>query len=67
MRPSFSSTSLRPLLLALALTVLAGCAIAPPRTDDPLEKYNRKVYAFNNDLDKAISESSHSNADAKKS
>lgn len=54
MRPSFSSTSLRPLLLALALTVLAGCAIAPPRTDDPLEKYNRKVYAFNDKLDKAL-------------
>jgi phospholipid-binding lipoprotein MlaA len=39
-----------PMLLAVAL--LAGCAIAKPRTDDPLEHYNRKVYAFNDTLDK---------------
>ena len=38
----------------LTLGLLAGCAIAPPRTDDPLEHFNRKVYAFNNDLDKAV-------------
>jgi Surface lipoprotein len=38
----------------LALISLAGCAIAKPRTDDPLEKVNRKVYAFNDSLDKAI-------------
>jgi phospholipid-binding lipoprotein MlaA len=38
----------------LALALLAGCTIAKPRTDDPLEKVNRKVYAFNNSLDKAI-------------
>lgn len=40
------------LLPGLALlTLLAGCAIAPPRTDDPLEKFNRKSYAFNMALD----------------
>ena len=38
----------------LALISLTGCAIARPRTDDPLEKVNRKVYAFNDSLDKAI-------------
>lgn len=42
------------LLPMLALISLAGCAIAKPRTDDPLEKVNRKVYAFNDSLDKAI-------------
>lgn len=43
------------LLPTVALTtLLVGCAIAPPRTDDPLEKFNRKSYAFNNALDKAV-------------
>lgn len=37
----------------LATLVLAGCSIAKPRTDDPWEPFNRKVYAFNDALDKA--------------
>jgi len=37
-----------------AAVLLAGCAIAKPRTDDPLENFNRHVYAFNNSLDKAV-------------
>lgn len=41
-------------LALLAAVLLAGCAIAPPRTDDPLQKANRKVYAFNDTLDKAV-------------
>lgn len=41
-------------LLMLAIVLLAGCAIAKPRTDDPLEKYNREVYKFNNVVDKAV-------------
>ncbi|MEW9624581.1 MlaA family lipoprotein [Rhodanobacter geophilus] len=41
-------------LALLAVLMLAGCAIAPPRTDDPLQKVNRKVYAFNDRLDKAV-------------
>ena len=41
-------------LALLAVALLAGCAIAPPRTDDPLQKANRKVYAFNDRLDKAV-------------
>jgi phospholipid-binding lipoprotein MlaA len=38
----------------LAITLLAGCAIAKPRTDDPLEKYNREIYKFNDTVDKAV-------------
>ncbi|HET8765476.1 MAG TPA: VacJ family lipoprotein, partial [Rhodanobacter sp.] len=41
-------------LAAVVLLLLTGCAIAPPRTDDPLQKVNRKVYAFNDTLDKAV-------------
>lgn len=32
---------------------LAGCAsISPPRTDDPYENFNRRMYAFNDRVDK---------------
>lgn len=42
-------------LLALFAVLLAGCGtIAKPRTDDPLERFNRKVYAFNDAADKAV-------------
>jgi phospholipid-binding lipoprotein MlaA len=40
------------LLLAGFAGVLAACAVAPPRTDDPLQKFNRKVFAFNQTADK---------------
>lgn len=46
-----------PLKLCLSLTAIAlvaGCTIAPPRTDDPLEKYNRKAYQFNDAVDRAV-------------
>ncbi|MGN2245455.1 VacJ family lipoprotein [Frateuria sp. GZRR35] len=49
--PRFSPSRLLPLA---ALALLAGCTIAKPRTDDPLEKFNRKVYSFNNAVDKAV-------------
>jgi phospholipid-binding lipoprotein MlaA len=39
-------------LTVAALALLAGCAIAKPRTDDPLEKYNREAYQFNTAVDK---------------
>lgn len=45
---------LRRVLPILALALLAGCQIAPPRTDDPLEHFNRKSYAVNNAIDKAV-------------
>lgn len=40
-------------LLAAAIW-LAGCSIAPPRTDDPWESVNRKTYAFNQAVDEAF-------------
>ncbi len=46
----------RPLIRAgvvvLIALVVAGCSIAKPRTDDPWEPFNRKVYAFNDALDR---------------
>ena len=50
----FRSPLLRRGFALLAVALLAGCAIATPRTDDPLQKVNRKVYAFNDTLDKAV-------------
>lgn len=41
-------------LLALAVITLAGCAVGKPRTDDPWEKFNRKMYTFNANVDKAV-------------
>lgn len=32
--------------------MLAACAVAPPRTDDPLQGFNRKMFAFNQFADK---------------
>lgn len=62
-RPSPKAPSMRPLKLPrivrnmlglVAVALLAACHIAPPRTDDPNENFNRKVYAFNDKLDKAV-------------
>ena len=38
----------------VALALLTACTIAKPRTDDPLEKYNRKAYQFNDAVDQAV-------------
>lgn len=48
------SLRLRRCLTLLAVVALAGCTIAKPRTDDPLEKYNRKVYQFNDAVDRTV-------------
>jgi phospholipid-binding lipoprotein MlaA len=45
---------LRQAALLTAIVALVGCAIAKPRTDDPYEKFNRKVYAFNDVVDQAV-------------
>jgi phospholipid-binding lipoprotein MlaA len=38
---------------ASAIVLLAGCATPMPRKDDPLESFNRKMYAFNEFADRA--------------
>lgn len=39
--------------LTVGLTaVLAACAVAPPRTDDPLQPFNREMFKFNQFADK---------------
>lgn len=45
---------LRQAMLLAVIASLVGCAITKPRTDDPYQKFNRKVYAFNNAVDKAV-------------
>jgi phospholipid-binding lipoprotein MlaA len=52
MSPLLRSLPLSRWLVLFAIMALTACTIAPPRTDDPLEHYNRKVYQFNNTLDK---------------
>ncbi|MDE2308643.1 MAG: VacJ family lipoprotein [Xanthomonadaceae bacterium] len=54
MRHSLRSALLGRWLPLLAIAMLAGCTIAKPRTDDPLEKYNRGIYKFNEHVDKAV-------------
>ncbi len=54
MSPKLRFPPLSHLLTLLAITLLAGCTIAKPRTDDPLEKYNRAAYRFNDAVDKAV-------------
>ncbi len=39
-------------LLVLVLTLLAGCATSMPRKDDPWEHFNRKMFGFNQTMDK---------------
>ena len=48
------SAQLRMAALAAAALILAGCAVSRPRTDDPWEKFNRKVYGFNDKVDRAV-------------
>ncbi len=42
--------------LAISLALSTGCATldGPENPDDPLERYNRSMYAFNDALDRAI-------------
>jgi len=41
-----------PIVVAVLAGALAACAVAPPRTDDPLQNFNRKMFAFNQFADK---------------
>jgi phospholipid-binding lipoprotein MlaA len=54
MRPKTTQRPLRAGLLALSALLLAGCTIAKPRSDDPWEGFNRKMYKFNDVADKAV-------------
>lgn len=45
---------LRAGLLIIGVAALAGCTIAKPRTDDPWQTFNRKMYSFNVVADKAV-------------
>lgn len=50
---------LRAAAATLALVVLAGCATVPPPsaagpTADPMENWNRRVFAFNDKVDRAV-------------
>ena len=50
----FKTTACRAGLVTSCIAILAGCAIAKPRTDDPWQGFNRKMYAFNDAADKAV-------------
>lgn len=54
MRPTIDFARVRAGLLAAVVAAVAGCTIAKPRTDDPWEGFNRKMYAFNDAADKAV-------------
>ncbi len=47
-----ASRAARTALVAIVAATLAACAVAPPRTDDPLQSFNRKMFAFNQFADK---------------
>jgi len=50
----FRRTGPRAGMTGLFVLILAGCTIAKPRSDDPWESFNRKMYAFNDAADKAV-------------
>jgi phospholipid-binding lipoprotein MlaA len=54
MPPLLRFPTLSRCLPLLALALLAGCTIAKPRTDDPLQKYNREAYKFTDTVDQAV-------------
>lgn len=47
-------TRIATLFLAVAMLALSGCASAPRNPDDPLERYNRAMFAFNDGVDRAL-------------
>ncbi len=53
MRNVFSSSRAGLVLAALSVTLLAGCASAR-NPNDPLEGYNRAMFSFNDQVDRAV-------------
>lgn len=51
---SLHTLARRALPLLVVAGLLGGCAISKPRTDDPWESFNRKMYKVNSTLDKAV-------------
>ena len=51
---TLSKATFRKGLLGICLLALGACTVSKPRTDDPWEKFNRKVYAFNVKVDNAV-------------
>ena len=47
-------TRIAALFLAVAMLVLSGCASTPRNPDDPLERYNRAMFSFNDGVDRAL-------------
>ena len=47
-------SSFRIAALACGVILASGCASTPRNPDDPLEGYNRAMFAFNENLDKAL-------------
>ena len=45
-----------PLLIICSIALGSGCATleGPPNPDDPLERYNRAMFSFNETMDRAI-------------
>lgn len=41
-------------MLAAATLLLGGCATNPANPDDPLERYNRAMFSFNEGVDRAV-------------
>jgi len=41
-------------MLGVMLMLVTGCATSPPHSQDPYQKVNRKVFAFNQKMDKAV-------------
>lgn len=52
MKRTWTLPSLRCIAVLSLVILLAGCAVAKPRTDDPWEKFNRQTFAFNQAMDK---------------
>ncbi len=51
-----SFSRLRSLIIVISIGLVSGCATldGPPNPDDPLERYNRAIFEFNETMDRAV-------------